>query len=108
VLIWFSLLLSERPPLQSLVRLLTPALNRLNSLLQPNPPLELYDLPCLADMCDFDSQAEGDDWKGWSRWCGIFTREEREVLGHWRDAQRYFWVGEGSVSNHASCGCILS
>jgi hypothetical protein len=49
-------------------------------------------------MCDFDSQAEGDDWEGWSRWCGIFTRDEWEVLGHWRDTQRYFWVGEGSVS----------
>ena len=54
---------------------------------------------CLADMCPFDSQAVGEDWEGWSRWCAIFTREEWEVIGHVRDAARYYEIGAGSVSD---------
>ena len=49
-------------------------------------------------MCAYDSQAEGEDWEGWSRWCGLFNKQEWEVLGYIRDVARYYEVGEGSVS----------
>lgn len=82
-----------------MLHLLKPARNRLNRLLRPRPALTVDDLVCLADMCPFDAQAEGDDWEAWSRWCGLFTRDEWEVIGHLKDARRYYDVGEESVSN---------
>jgi hypothetical protein len=78
--------------------MLTPARDRLNRLLGPVPSLDLPDLICLADMCAFDSQAVGEDWEAWSRWCGIFDRDEWAIIGHYRDAKRFYDVGEGSVS----------
>jgi hypothetical protein len=59
---------------------------------------------CLADMCPYDSQARGENTESWSRWCGIFTRDEWELLGHLKDAKRYYSVGQGSVSNILSSG----
>lgn len=59
--------------------------------------MDVEDLICLGDMCAFDSQREGEDWEGWSRWCGIFTRQEWDVLGYMRDVERYYEVGQGSV-----------
>ena len=52
----------------------------------------------LADMCAYDSQAEGEDWDGWSPWCGLLGREEWEIVGHVKDADRFYGAGEGSVS----------
>jgi len=82
--------------------MLAPARERLNRLLAPGPALELDDLICLADMCAFDSQAGGEDWEAWSRWCGIFDRDEWAVIGHYRDTKRFYDVGEGSVSSTSS------
>ncbi len=45
---------------------------------------------------------DGEDWEGWSRWCGVYTREEWEIIGHVRDAARYYETGEGSVSRFIS------
>ncbi|WVQ80361.1 hypothetical protein IAT38_002466 [Cryptococcus sp. DSM 104549] len=81
---------------QSLHPLLTPALDRLNNVLRPHPPLEPDELVCLADMCGYDSQAHRVDWGGWSKWCGVFSLEEWEVLGYGKDLKRYYEVGEGS------------
>ena len=85
------------PEKKSLLPLLGEAVDRLNSLLKPEPALDEEEVICLGDMCTYDSQAEGEDWEGWSRWCGIFNEKEWEVLGYIRDAQRYYEVGEGSV-----------
>ncbi|WVQ93834.1 hypothetical protein IAU59_000912 [Kwoniella sp. CBS 9459] len=68
---------------------------RLNEALRPQPPLELDDLLCLADMCGYDSQASGQDWNGWSKWCGVFTPQEWEVLGYGKDLSRWYDVGQG-------------
>ncbi|WVR03471.1 hypothetical protein IAU60_000462 [Kwoniella sp. DSM 27419] len=75
---------------------LIPTVDRLNKALRPQPPLELDDLLCLADMCGYDSQALGVDWKGWSKWCGVFNAREWEILGHGKDLSRYYDVGQGS------------
>lgn len=88
----------SHPRYAQLLALLTPALHRLNTALSPSPPLKLADLPPLADMCAFDAQAKGTEWKGWSEWCGIFRAKEWEVLGYLRDAERYYHVGGGGVS----------
>jgi hypothetical protein len=74
------------------------ARDRLNAALRPQPPLDTEDLICLADLCPYDSQVAGEDWEAWSRWCGIFTRAEWDVLGYRKDARRYYEAGEGSVS----------
>ncbi|KAK1926180.1 histidine phosphatase superfamily [Papiliotrema laurentii] len=72
------------------------ARDRLNAALRPQPPLDTEDLTCLADLCPYDSQVAGEDWEAWSRWCGIFTRAEWDVLGYRKDARRYYEAGEGS------------
>ena len=80
--------------------LLEPISHRLNTLLKPSPPLEVDDLVCLGDMCPYDSHASDENWSGsesWSKWCGIFTRDEWEILGYRRDVERYYEVGQGSV-----------
>nr|XP_031863612.1 uncharacterized protein CI109_000864 [Kwoniella shandongensis]KAA5530684.1 hypothetical protein CI109_000864 [Kwoniella shandongensis] len=82
---------------RSLNPLLEPALSRLNTLLRPQPQLEVDDLICLADMCGYDSQAKGTEWIEWSKWCGIFGSEEWEILGYGKDLKRYYEVGEGST-----------
>lgn len=92
--------------LTSLRSLLDPLAKRLNDVLRPNPPLDSSDVLCLADMCPFDSQAEGEDWVAWSRWCGIFDREEWDIIGHVRDAKRYYEVGQGSVRRFGSAFTI--
>ncbi|WWD05867.1 hypothetical protein V865_003951 [Kwoniella europaea PYCC6329] len=76
--------------------LLEPTLNRLNAALKPRPALEMDDLVCLADMCGYDSQSRGTDWEGWSKWCGIFTKEEWEIFGHGKDLKRWYDLGETS------------
>ncbi|WVN90924.1 uncharacterized protein L203_106169 [Cryptococcus depauperatus CBS 7841] len=76
--------------------LLMPALHRLNNVLCPRPRLRIDELVCLADMCAFDSQARGTNWKGWSKWCSIFTQDEWEILGHGKDIKRFYEVGQGS------------
>ncbi|EIW73298.1 hypothetical protein TREMEDRAFT_67315 [Tremella mesenterica DSM 1558] len=73
-----------------------PIADRLNNILRPQPPLDGIEVSCLADMCAYDSQISGVDWKGWSKWCGMFTREEWEILGYRRDVGRYYGVGQGS------------
>lgn len=80
--------------------LLEPIAHRLNTLLRPSPPLDVDDLVCLGDMCPYDSHASSEDWTGsgaWSKWCGIFTRDEWEILGYRRDVERYYEVGQGST-----------
>jgi len=74
------------------------ARERLNHLLKPRPLLELDDLSALAEMCAFDSQAQGTDFATWSEWCHIFDSDEWEVLGYAKDVGRWYQVGEGSVS----------
>ena len=74
---------------------LLPALDRLNSALEPSPPLELAEIACLAPMCAYDSQRT-EDWEAWSRWCSVFTPDEWEILGHIRDVEKYYSVGKGS------------
>ena len=59
----------------------------------------------LADMCPFDSQVGGDDWEAWSRWCDVFTRDEWEIIGHLKDARRYYDVGAASVSARDRHAC---
>jgi hypothetical protein len=49
-------------------------------------------------MCAYDSQAAGENWQGWSRWCGVFSRAEWDIIGYLRDVQRYYEIGQGSVS----------
>ncbi|OCF36112.1 hypothetical protein I316_01984 [Kwoniella heveanensis BCC8398] len=74
---------------------LQPTITRLNEALRPQPPLEVDDLLCLADMCGYDSQASGQDWNGWSKWCGVFTPQEWEILGYGKDLSRWYDVGQG-------------
>ncbi|WWC85773.1 uncharacterized protein L201_000639 [Kwoniella dendrophila CBS 6074] len=76
--------------------LLEPTLNRLNTVLKPQPALEMDDLVCLADMCGYDSQSKGTDWNNWSKWCGIFSKEEWEIFGHAKDLKRWYDLGETS------------
>lgn len=76
--------------------LLSPAIDRLNNALCPRPKLDADDVACLADMCGYDSQSRGLEWKGWSKWCRLFTKVEWEVLGHGKDLKRYYEVGQGS------------
>ncbi|OWZ53870.1 phytase [Cryptococcus neoformans c45] len=76
--------------------LLSPAIDRLNTALRPKPKLDADDVACLADMCGYDSQSRGTEWKRWSKWCGLFTKDEWEVLGHGKDLKRYYEVGQGS------------
>ena len=90
------------PDVSGLSPFLQPALDRLNNVLDPQPNLDFDDIIYLADMCAYDSQAMGEDWEAWSRWCGIFIRQEWEGLGHIKDAKRYYEVGEGSVSGRCS------
>ena len=71
----------------------------MNHLLKPQPPLELDDLSALAEMCAYDSQAQGTDFATWSEWCHIFDSDEWEVLGYAKDVGRWYQVGEGSVSS---------
>jgi hypothetical protein len=56
-------------------------------------------------MCAYDSQAAGENWQGWSRWCGVFSRAEWEIIGYLRDVQRYYEVGQGSVSDLSRAEC---
>ena len=98
----------SHPRYAQLVTRLSHALVRLNTALRPSPPLELMDLPYLADMCGFDSQTRGTEWKGWSDWCGIFSSKEWEALGYLRDAERFYHVGGGSVSCPQSMSAVLS
>lgn len=65
--------------------------------------LDLFDL---ADLCGFDSQAGGVEWKGWSEWCGIFREKEWDVLGYVRDAKRFWHVGGGGVSHLSALACV--
>ncbi|GFZ50736.1 hypothetical protein JCM24511_08494 [Saitozyma sp. JCM 24511] len=81
----------------ALFPLLYPTRDRLNAALRPNPPLTVPDIICLGDMCAYDSQAAGENWQGWSRWCGVFSRAEWEIIGYLRDVQRYYEVGQGSA-----------
>lgn len=76
--------------------LLSSAIDRLNTALRPKPKLDADDVACLADMCGYDSQSRGTEWKRWSKWCGLFTKDEWEVLGHGKDLKRYYEVGQGS------------
>ena len=89
------------PKLPKLLHLLKPARDRLNQLLEPEPALTVDDLVCLSDMCPFDSQVKGDDWEAWSRWCRLFTREDLEIIGHLKDARRFYDVGSASVSRRS-------
>ncbi|KAL7420830.1 hypothetical protein Q5752_004783 [Cryptotrichosporon argae] len=82
------------PP--GLLPLLNAPIARLNSALQPRPSLDADDGLRLAEMCAYDSQVAGDEWAGWSRWCGVFTADEWEGIGYVRDAMRWYGVGEGS------------
>jgi hypothetical protein len=81
-----------------LVKLLSHTVSRLNSALHPSPHLDINDIIHLSDMCAFDSQARGTDWRGWSPWCGVFDAKEWELLGYIRDVLRFYDVGPGSVS----------
>ncbi|WRT63672.1 uncharacterized protein IL334_000595 [Kwoniella shivajii] len=81
---------------EDLTPLLEPTLNRLNTILKPHPRLEMDDLVCLGDMCGYDSQSKGEDWTGWSKWCGIFTKNEWEIIGHGKDLKRWYDLGEQS------------
>jgi len=72
---------------------------RLNHLLKPRPPLGLEDLSALAEMCAYDSQAEGTDFATWSEWCQFFDSDEWEILGYAKDVGRWYQIGEGSVSH---------
>ncbi|ORX34649.1 histidine phosphatase superfamily [Kockovaella imperatae] len=83
------------PSLPDLLNLLQPAQSRLNDLLRPQPPLELSEVKCLADMCPYDSQ-RSETWAAWSRWCRVFTREEWEAIGYLKDVDRYYGVGPGN------------
>jgi hypothetical protein len=72
--------------------------DRLNALLRPRPLLDVQDIIHIAEVCAYDSQSIGEEWLGWSRWCGMFDREEWEVIGYAKEVLRYYEVGEGSVS----------
>ena len=82
----------------SILNLLEGTRERLNHLLKPRPLLELDDLSALAEMCAYDSQAQGTDFATWSEWCHMFDSDEWEVLGYAKDVGRWYQVGEGSVS----------
>ena len=83
----------------SILNLLEGTRERLNHLLKPKPLLELDDLSALAEMCAYDSQAQGTDFATWSDWCHIFDSDEWEGLGYAKDVGRWYQVGEGSVSS---------
>lgn len=91
--------------------MLSSTLHRLNDLLRPDPALTYDDLVYLADMCPFDSQREGTEWKAWSPWCRLFDGYEWEILGYLKDVERYYEVGQGSVSllsvdhRQGACSC---
>lgn len=97
-----KLTVSDPPPgtneTEAIRSLLQPTVDRLNHLLQPHPRLDISDIPPLADMCGYDSQAEGSDWSGWSEWCTMFTVKEWDLIGYAREVARYYQVGQGSVS----------
>jgi hypothetical protein len=87
----------------SILSLLDVALDRLNRLLRPQPRLNYQDLSALAEMCAYDSQAQGTDFLAWSEWCHLFDSDEWNVLGYAKDVGRWYQVGQGSVSTRHLC-----
>jgi len=81
-----------------ILRQLQPAADRLNSILDPRPPLDAEDIMRIASMCGFDTTASGGtdprDW-GWSKWCRLLTRDEWDVAGYVADVERWYRVGDG-------------
>lgn len=94
--------MSADPPLgtvekEALLPILKHAARRLNGILQPQPPLTPLDIVHIGHMCGYDSAASH-RWSGWSHWCNMLNRAEWEAVGHIADAERWYSVGEGSVS----------
>ncbi|KAK4686161.1 hypothetical protein P7C73_g3973, partial [Tremellales sp. Uapishka_1] len=82
--------------LSTLLTLLTHTRDRLNAILDPNPPLDIPDVIQLGEMCAFDSQTS-EEWEGWSRWCSMFSGGEWETFGYIKEVQRWFECGAGST-----------
>ena len=85
--------------LEEIAVFLRPTVDRLNDLLQPQTQFTVEDILQLMSLCAYDSQVRGLDWKGWSPWCAVFRQEEWEIKGYMREVERFYQVGEGSVSH---------
>lgn len=91
----------------SLLPLLETAASRLNSILQPQPSFTPTDVIHVGHMCGYDSAAAPRE-SGWSKWCNVLSRDEWEAVGHIADAERWYAVGEGSVSARIRCEVLTA